>query len=155
VVKLRRIAPAVAGVSALGCIVGQASPAAASTHYVGCDGAQLCLWYSSGPDSAIWRTDQSIVWSNFSYDYIDPSSPTWDHFTSGNGSDYAVRNDAHSAENGYRNIDTLFSLPDLRGLSDEFSAGNGLFSLPGGIQNNEASYKSSQCSVNYDGVEIC
>lgn len=156
-VKLRKIAPVVAGISALGCMVAQASPAAASSaHNVNCDGAQLCLWYSAGADSAIFRTDNEIVWSNFSYDYVQNAVPTWDHFTSGVGSDNAVRNDAHSGEDGIgNNGDLLYSLPDTRGVEWEIPQANVIYTLPSSMRNNEASYKSTGCSINYGGVEIC
>ena len=81
--KLRRIAPLVAGVTVVGGVVAQTAPADAATHSVTCGSYVLCLWYSSGSGSGIWRTDQSIVWSNFSYDYVLPKTPTYDHFTGG------------------------------------------------------------------------
>jgi hypothetical protein len=82
--KLRYIAPGViAGVALVG---GPAAPALAATpHAAGCTVDKLCLWYSDGDNSAIWKTDAVSI-SN-----LTPYKFTGDY---GNGS--PVRNDAHS-----------------------------------------------------------
>jgi len=156
-VKLRKIAPLVAGVAAVGTVVAQATPAAAATHKVTCGAYELCLWYSSGTESAIWRTNQSIVWSNFSYDFVLPATPTFDHFTGGTGNGDAVRNDAHSAENDLGQGDFLYSLPDLKGAewTVPFDIPQKSVEIGSSLRNNDASYKSSNCSIEYDGHVLC
>jgi hypothetical protein len=157
VLKLRRIAPLVAGVTVVGGVVAQTAPADAATHSVTCGGYELCLWYSSGSGSGIWRTDQSIVWSNFSYDYVLPKTPTYDHFTGGNGSGQGVRNNAHSVEDGRDGGDVLYSLPDLKGVQwgvPQYEPEKAV-EIASSLRNNNASYKSLGCSINYGGVEIC
>jgi hypothetical protein len=156
-VKLRRIAPLVAGVTVVGGVVAQTAPADAATHSVTCGSYVLCLWYSSGSGSGIWRTDQSIVWSNFSYDYVLPKTPTYDHFTGGNGSGQGVRNNAHSAENARPDGDYLYSLPDTKGAewTVPYYTPAKAVEIGSSLRNNNASFKSSNCSINYGGVEIC
>ncbi len=159
--RLKRIAPVVAAVTGVAGLVGmQASPAAASSHKDTCS-RFVCLWYSSGYSSGIWASDQSIVWSNFSYDFIDYKTPQYDHYVNGNGANQGVRNNAHSmgSANGTGG-DLLYSLPDTKGKSFALGYDSGVaVTLPQSgthaLRNNNASYKSTNCSVIYQGHAIC
>lgn len=151
--KIRRIAPLMITATGVTAIVGaQATPALATTHTNKCTNQFMCLWYSAGVNSGIWTAYQSIVWSNYSYDFLENTNPKYDHFVNGNGSGQGVRNNAHSAAG--INGDYIYSLPDLKGLSVG-AGGQTAEPLPGSLRNNNASEKSSGCSVQYQGHYVC
>jgi hypothetical protein len=138
--KLRYIAPGVVAVGAAGLVAVQAVPAQAATAKTeGCTSAKLCLWYSSGKGSAIWKTSATKVPNLGDYD-----------FTDGTGSGAIVRNDAHSyntSEYAYN----MYSHVDYSGIVDYLSKDtpSGTYSadpLSSDMINNESSF-----SVN-DGI---
>jgi hypothetical protein len=150
--KLTRIAPAVATVVAAGtAIMMQASPASADTnHNEACnDNTQLCLWYSDGYDSGVFRDDHVCAESNFSYDHCGYAisqylTPVYDAFEGGTGAGDAVRNDAHSAGDDRSTYDYLYSRPNLKGYEMTIAKEHPeAYALVAGIINNEASYISS------------
>jgi hypothetical protein len=149
--KLTRIAPAVATVVAAGtALIVQTSPASADTsHNETCSKTQLCLWYSAGYDSAIFRDNRVCARSNFSYDHCgydisEYLTPVFDAFEDGTGANDAVRNDAHSAGDDTSIYDYLYSLPNLKGYEMTIAKEHPTaYALAAGIINNEASYISS------------
>ena len=147
--KLRYAAPAVVAGMTVGMMAAQSGTAFAAAHNDKCT-KELCLWFSTGASAGIYQSNQEIVWSNFSNDCAIrwPKACTFDHFTNGTGANDAVRNDAHSMANDGPFNDFLYSLPDNKGV--EFTLGpNGgkPVTLPANIRNNEASEKSSECSL--------
>jgi hypothetical protein len=131
--KLRYIAP---GVIAAGLLVGEAVavPAmAATSKSAGCTNDELCLYYSHGKGSAIWKTDYVSVCSLGPY-----------HFTDGTGSGDPVRNDAHSyntSKYGYFMWSKVDTEGTLEYLSPETPSGTySAVSLDAGMRNNESSY---------------
>jgi hypothetical protein len=153
-VKIRRIAPLMITATGVATLVGmQATPALATTHNDKCTGAGMCLWYSAGIGSGIWEGPQSVVWSNYSYDFLDVSgTPHYDHYVNGNGSGQGVRNNAHSAAGIQGNY--IYSLPDLKGLSAGVGGSTAAL-LPSSVRNNNASEKSSGCTAVYQGHGVC
>jgi hypothetical protein len=105
------------------------------------------LYYSGdGSTSATWCTGRDYVFSNFSCDYVNDTSPcVYDAFYSpGKGAGDPVRNDAHAGfyaassppeTDGYLYYYPNFEKPVL-------VMGNGVSydPLPGGLENENASY---------------
>jgi hypothetical protein len=131
--KLRYIAP---GVIAVGLVVGEAvaGPALAATKKTdGCTNDYLCLYYSHGEGSAIWKTDQVSVCSLGPY-----------KFTNGTGNDAPVRNDAHSFNTSKYEY-YMWSKVNIQGVLEILpkETPKGTYSaspLDAGMRNNESSY---------------
>lgn len=129
--KLRYIAP---GVIAVGLVATQAAPALAATPKTdGCTSAELCLYYSHGKGSAIWKT------SALSESNLGPF-----HFTAGTGNGAPVRNDAHSYNTSKYSY-SIFSKVGYSGVAEylppETPRGTySAVSLDAGMRNNESSF---------------
>jgi hypothetical protein len=152
--KLRKMAPLMAGLAAVGGMVATGTPADAATHNDKCPATyegglgSLCLWYSTGTGSGIWQTDEYVAWSNFSYDYYSSAAVGYDAYHNGNGANESVRNNAHSAEDpGGPSDAILYSLPDLKGHTWATPEVGKLYAIGTTLRNNNASFKLASCSL--------
>lgn len=157
--KLRYIAPAVATATALGATLIPTGQALATAKNDACN-KQVCLYYSAGAGSAIWKSNEQIAFPDFTSDYSLGSPPgKYDQFTAGNGAGTGVRNNAHSiADDGPLYGSLVFSLPDTRGPSWGVGADHpAAVPLPTNppLRNNEASYKSFGCADLFHSPPRC
>lgn len=140
--KLRYIGPVVVAAGTLGTSFIPAGQALATSHNDACN-EQMCLYYSAGAGSAIFKTNEFCVWPNFSADRSCGSkAAVKDVFHSGTGAGKVVRNDAHSMANASLSRgDHLYVSPSFHGVSYYLGPNHKTgVTLPGSIINNEASY---------------
>jgi hypothetical protein len=152
--KLRYlIPPAVLVAGSGGALVLPATNALAVTYNNCLQSEKICLWYSAGPDSALWQSTELGAYPNFSNDKsCDTRSEGFnDTFSTpkyGEGDE--VRNDAHSMGNYsayYEAADYLYVSPKFTGVeyTQKYNKGQPKV-LPSDIINNEASYHDALVS---------
>jgi hypothetical protein len=149
--KLRYLVPPALLVAGTGGAIALPATNAFAVTYNNClQSEKICLWYSAGPDSALWQSVEYGAYPNFSNDkscntrsegYNDTfSTPKY-----GQGDE--VRNDAHSMANYsayYEAKDYLYVSPKFIGVeyTQNYNKGKPVV-LPSDIINNEASYHDS------------
>ena len=155
--KLRYIAPVVAVATTVsGASLIPSGQALANTKHDTCDflTETICLYYSAGTDSSVWRDAYGIAYPDFTSDTADGQHKAeYDEFTGGTGSGKGVRNDAHSEANPTSALsDYLCSLPDLEGdvwplapfTSVAVTISNGSVHKYENLRNNNASFFASE-----------
>jgi hypothetical protein len=157
--KLRYVAPVVVTATAVGTVLVPAGQALATTKDDACN-AKVCLYYSAGAGSAIWKTNEEIAWPDFTSDYGLGNPPgKYDEFTNGTGAGTGVRNNTHSmADDNIMFGAGVFSLPETRGVSWGIGADHtAAVALPTNpdLRNNDASYKSYGCADTVDSPPRC
>ena len=151
--NLRYIAPAVVASTIVATGLASATAASASPKRDACASrTQLCLYYSSGFNSATYQRNYSYVWPSFSFNCFLENHNRANQcfradFANGNGAGTGVQNNAHSVANNGASSTQLWSTPRFGG--PEFVIGAFHASpepIGNHLMNNEASYKSGGCS---------